>query len=140
MAALTGERRTDRRDGRDLSLPVLAAVKAFAGGLAVMLQASGMACPGVTGLGLVPLGRFRKTVDNLTGADGDALADIEVGIFQWGNSAAGDEITGDDIGKLCYVVNDQTVALTDDTGTRSVAGRIIDVDAAGVWVDPNFRA
>lgn len=140
MAALTGERRTAQRDGTTLNLPVKAAVKCFAGGMAVFDQANGVVRPGVTATGQVPLGRFKATVDNSAGSDGDLNAEVSVGVFRWLNSTAGDLIAADDIGKLCYVVDDQTVALTDGTSTRSVAGRIVDVDAEGVWVDPNFRA
>ena len=33
------------------------------------------------------------------------------------------------------MVDDQTVAKTDGTGTRSAAGVVVNVDALGVWVD-----
>jgi hypothetical protein len=61
--------------------------------------------------------------------------DIEKGIFHFANSADTDEITTADIGSNCYIVDDQTVAKTDGTGTRSIAGEVFDVDAQGVWVD-----
>ena len=48
---------------------------------------------------------------------------------------AADAITLADIGKDCFIVDDQTVAKTDGAGTRSRAGRVFDVDADGVWVD-----
>ena len=51
------------------------------------------------------------------------------------NSAAADAITLADIGADCYIVDDQTVAKTSATNTRSVAGKVFDVDAEGVWVD-----
>ena len=38
------------------------------------------------------------------------------------------------MGSDCYIVDDQTVAKTNGTNTRSVAGKIIAVDADGVWV------
>ena len=50
------------------------------------------------------------------------------------NSAAADQITAADIGNDCYGVDDQTVAKTNGANTRSVAGKIYDVDAQGVWV------
>ncbi len=56
------------------------------------------------------------------------------GVFCFDSAGGADAITFDDIGATCYVVDDQTVALTNGTGTRSVAGKIHDVDAAGVWV------
>jgi hypothetical protein len=43
------------------------------------------------------------------------------------------------VGKPCYMVDDQTVAKTDGTtggaATRSPAGWVRDVDADGVWVE-----
>ncbi len=56
------------------------------------------------------------------------------GIFAYENSSAADEITKADIGKDCYIVDDQSVAKTDGTGTRSVAGKVFDVNSHGVWV------
>ena len=47
---------------------------------------------------------------------------------------AGDLIAQADVGADCYIVDDQTVAKTNGTNTRSVAGKIIAVDADGVWV------
>jgi hypothetical protein len=35
---------------------------------------------------------------------------------------------------LCYFVDDQTVAATDGTGTRSPAGIVEEVTSQGVWV------
>lgn len=46
-----------------------------------------------------------------------------------------DAIALADIGSDCYIVDDQTVAKTSGSATRSVAGKIFDVDAAGVWVN-----
>ena len=40
-----------------------------------------------------------------------------------------------DIGKDCFIVDDQTVAKTNGANTRSRAGKVFDVDADGVWVD-----
>jgi hypothetical protein len=51
------------------------------------------------------------------------------------NSSDADAISTANIGADCYIVDDQTVALTNGTNTRSVAGKIFDVDSAGVWVD-----
>ena len=51
------------------------------------------------------------------------------------NSSAGDLITIADIGKACFIVDDQTVAKTDGTGTRSRAGIVDGIEASGgVWV------
>lgn len=62
---------------------------------------------------------------------------IETGCRPFANSAAADLIENHDAGARCYMVDDDTVALTDGTGTRSVAGVIIRVDSDGVWVSTN---
>lgn len=102
-------------------------------GALVVLQA-GYAAPGSTATGLVALGRARSTFDNTGGADGAIVALIETGIFKWANSASGDLIAQANVGSPCYVVDDQTVALTSNSGARSLAGIIEDVDSDGVWV------
>jgi len=59
------------------------------------------------------------------------------GVFRYDNSGSSDAIAQDDIGANCYMVDDQTVALTNGSAARSVAGKIVDVDASGVWVSVN---
>lgn len=133
MAALTQDRNTAKRAGDTAAYDVAAAVVCRAGGIAV-LDASGNVKPGVTATGLVCVGMFPAEVDNSAGAAADVKADVEFGVFRFANSAAGDAITKAEIGDTCYIVDDQTVAKTDGTGTRSAAGKIVDVDTSGVWV------
>ena len=134
MAALTEERNTPARTGDTLALAVAAAVICFAGALAAR-DGSGNATPGDTATTLRGLGRFKKTYNNAAGLAGDVIAEIEKGIFRFANSAAADEISAADIGNDCYIVDDQTVAGTNGGSTRSVAGKVFDVDSQGVWVD-----
>jgi hypothetical protein len=105
-------------------------------GAMVVLNA-GMLAPATTATGLVVVGRAQYTSVN-AGADGSVSAKAETGIFKWGNSSAGDAITAADRGKDCYIVDDQTVAKTDGTGTRSRAGEIFEVDTDGVWVVQDY--
>lgn len=132
--ALTQDRNTIRRDGIELSLPVAASKKIYAGSL-VAKDSSGNATPGAAATTLLGLGRAEEYVDNSAGQAGDKTVKIMRGVFQFNNSADADAITSADIGKQCYIVDDQTVAKTDGGSTRSIAGRIFDVDADGVWVD-----
>jgi len=134
MTALTSDRNTPRAEGDVQSYPVLAATKIFAGGI-VVLDAAGFARPGHTATGLIAAGRAEERIDNSAGANGDSNVKVRSGAFRYANSAAGDEITIAEIGDDCYLVDDQTVAKTDGTGTRSVAGKIVQVDAQGVWVN-----
>ncbi|MDH5525212.1 MAG: hypothetical protein OEY01_14645 [Desulfobulbaceae bacterium] len=134
MPALTQDRDTLKKDGKIFGLPVAATTKLFAGGIGCR-NATGYVVPGSTSTTLKALGRINEQVDNSAGADGDLMVEIERGLFRFANSAAADEITKADIGNDCYIVDDQTVAKTDGTATRSVAGKVRDVDSLGVWVE-----
>lgn len=133
MTALTKDRATARIDF-PLFAFLVATSKIIHGGSIVMKNATGYAIPGETDTGLVCLGCSNGRADNSAGADGDERVEVESGVFPWENSAGADEITIADIGNDCYVVDDQTVAKTDGTSTRSKAGRIVNVDDQGVWV------
>lgn len=132
MAALTTARNTPERAGDVIGYPVKASVKPVQGGIAVLN--AGYAAPGTTATGLIAVGRFEESVDNSAGGNGDTSVRVKRGTFKFGNSAAGDLIAQTDVGADCYIVDDQTVAKTNGTNTRSVAGKIIAVDADGVWV------
>ncbi len=133
MTALTADRATPDRRTELLELPAAAAKKFYAGAMAA-LDAAGRATPGATATTLKGLGRVEVFADNSAGAAGDITVKIRRGCFRWANSASGDLITTADIGSDCYIVDDQTVAKTNGTNTRSVAGKVHDVDALGVWV------
>ena len=130
MGALTAERNTKRRTGDRLNLEIAANVKIFAGSL-VARDASGQATPGATATTLLGVGRALETVDNTGGAAGALRVEIEKGIFHFANSAP-DPVLISDVGNDCYIVDDQTVSHTDTN--QSVAGKVYDVDAYGVWV------
>ena len=135
MTALTQERDTKQREGDTMSL-AMAAIKIYAGAIVCISTATGYATKGATAATLVAVGAARETVDNSAGSAGDLRIAVDrEGWFKFGNSASGDLIALKDIGKVCYVVDDQTVALTDNSGARSAAGRIRDVDADGVWIE-----
>lgn len=105
------------------------------GGSLIMRNAAGYLTKGATATGCVGVGRAEKTVDNTAGANGALSVEYRIGLFLFANSAAGDLITIADIGKLCYIVDDQTVAKTDGTATRSRAGIVDGLEANGaVWV------
>lgn len=131
MAALTAARNTPERTGNVVGYPVKAAVKAIQGGIAVLN--AGYAAPGTTALNLIAIGRIEETVDNTAGSNGAVSVQVKRGTFKFGNSG-GDLIAQADVGADCYIVDDQTVAKTNGSSIRSVAGKIIAVDADGVWV------
>lgn len=133
MVALTDVRITPSRDGVIFNRPLAANAKIFEGSL-VCLNATGFATRGATATTLKADGVAQKTVDNTGGADGAVSVETFKGVFRFANSAAGDLIARADIGNTAWIVDDQTVAKTNGTNTRSAAGTIVDVDAQGVWV------
>lgn len=109
----------------------------YKGGIVCLDQADGKMKKGTTSTTLICMGRCEENV--LTGTSNTRKINCRSGIFKYGNSAAADLIAADDIGKDCYIVDDQTVALTNGTSTRSKAGKIYDVDSdGGVWVEITF--
>lgn len=134
MAALTQDRNTKRRPPTQRNAPVAAGVRIYEGA-GVVLDPTGYARPARVAVGDKSLGRAIFRADNSAGVAGAISVEVENDFaYAWGNSAAGDAIAFTDIGALCYWVDDQTVAKTDGTGTRSVAGRIYNVTSDGVWV------
>jgi hypothetical protein len=140
MAALTEDRYVEQHTHEVLTRvvvrPVKAATKIFAGSM-VGVDSSGNAMPAglIAGGTLYCAGVSRAQADNSAGAAGDVKARIERGIFPMNNSAAGDAITDGDIGKLCYVVDDNTVAKTDGAAARAAAGRIFGMEGTSVLVE-----
>lgn len=133
MAAATADRNTLRKAGNNFAYPVKGATKIYIGTLVCLL--SGLAVNGRTATGLATVGIAEETVDNTNGADGAVSVKVRRGeLWRFDNSAGADQITLADVGNDAYIVDDSTVAKTNGTGTRSVAGKIRDVDAQGVWV------
>jgi hypothetical protein len=130
--ALTADRNTPRLEGDFKSL-LMSASKIFAGAI-VMRNATGYATKGATALALHGVGIAQEQVDNSGGSAGDLSIKVRQGVFRVANSAAADAIVDDDIGKLCYAVDDATVAKTNGSNTRSVAGIVAGVDDLGVHV------
>lgn len=126
MAALAADRNTPRAEGVVKSL-LMSASLIYAGAL-VCRNATGYATKGAVATTLIGVGRAEERVDNSAGAAGDKRIRVRTGIFQFANSASGDLITIADIGKPAYVVDDQTVAKTSGTNTRSIAGFVYDVE------------
>lgn len=131
--ALTQDRNTHMK-GRDLVVVGVAASTVIYAGSLVVVD-SGYAKPGETATGLTYIGRADEMVDNSAGANGDQSVTVRRNqAFKWEN-LPGDPITEADLFSQCYIVDDETVAKTDGTGTRSVAGTVVAVDSDGVWVE-----
>lgn len=134
MAALTAPRNTPQAIPEKRTVPVAANVKIFQGAL-VQINNAGFAVPGSATAANVAIGRAEQPADNTGGANGAISIDVKRGVFRFANSAAGDLIARTEIGKTVYVVDDQTVAKTNNAGARPAAGICFDVDAQGVWVE-----
>lgn len=147
---LSAAKRTQKYAGGGLlCVGVTATVACLQGGLAML--SSGYARPARAGQGGTDLlkiadvansrviGMFLASVTGGAG-DGDEVVEVEEGTFLLLNSAGADAISADDVGHYCYVVDDETVALTSAGGTRPVAGIIREVDSIGVWVEISAAA
>jgi len=134
MAALTAPRNTPEVLGEVRGFPLPAGGKVFAGAI-VALTAAGFAAGATATAANVTVGRADETVDNADGADGAVRVKVRRGVFRFANSGGADAIALTEVGKPCFVVDDQTVAKTDNAGARPRAGTVFDVDANGVWVE-----
>lgn len=138
MAPLAAERLRKARTGSRVNGPVKAGAQIYRGGLAASVAGVLIAARAATsraeldGLRIVGL-----AVDSAVGggADGDVRLDADRGIFQLANGAGADALTFADIDSLCFAIDDQTVGKTTGGGARAIAGKVVDVDADGVWVD-----
>ena len=130
--ALSAGRNTPMRQPGIRSALMAASVTAFAGAL-LMRNAAGYVTKGATATGSVGVGRCESEVIN-AGSAGDERVDFREGTFLFKNSSSTDAITVAEIGDVCWIVDDETVAKTSGTNTRSIAGFVADVDAQGVWV------
>ncbi len=131
--ALTKPRDTRER-GRDLLvIPLAASTTIYQGGL-VAANASGYAVPGSVATTLKAAGRAEETIDNSAGSAGDRSITVKRGVFKFKNSGS-DPVTQAGVLGDCYIVDDETVAATNGTNTRSKAGKVLEVEATGVWVE-----
>ncbi|MEM7046986.1 MAG: hypothetical protein AAF442_04970 [Pseudomonadota bacterium] len=133
MTALTTDRNTPYRPGRDVVHPVAASVQIFAGAL-VMLDSDGNAIPAKAAANLKIAGRAEQHIDNRTGVVGDKTVAVQRGVFRFENDAT-NAVTRTHIGTLAYAVDDQTVCNAAGKNSKSIAGLIIDLDDDGVWID-----
>jgi hypothetical protein len=88
-------------------------------------EVSGLGLETVTATTHNVLGVSRKRCDNTGGAAAAKTIEYDEGDFAFENSAAADALANADIGNLVYAVDNNTVAKTDGTSTRSVAGRLM---------------
>lgn len=135
MSAATKARNTDQRPNLVRNYPLAAATVIFLGTM-VALNAAGNAVPASDTAALRVVGLAEATVDNTAGAAGDLTIDVKRGTFKLENSAA-QPLVAASKEKLCFVEDDQIVALT--STNLIVAGRVVEIDPdLGVWVEIGF--
>lgn len=111
------------------SYPMKSGATIYKGGI-VVLESTGYAKAGVSAASLVTVGIAQETKTN-AGADG--AEQIAVNQCVAAMSQNGTAFSVADVGSLCYVYDDATV--TKNSSSRSIAGTVYLVDAAGfVWV------
>lgn len=129
--AASQERNTSQFPGDFYTLPVKAGTKILAGTLAA-IDATGHAVPASAAANLTAAGRAEDTIDNTGGADGDMTIVVARGAFKWDNDASA-SVDQADVGKECYMLDDETVTATAEG--HSVAGKVLGVDPDGVVVE-----
>lgn len=129
---------TEIRCGSLIPVPLAALALVLQGTFAVV-DANGFAVASadVGGADQSCIGIWDHSAEN-SGADGEVVACVRrKQQFLVSNSTA-DPVTQADLGAVVYVEDNQTIAKTDGTGTRSVAGYFMGFDLenpAYVWVE-----
>lgn len=137
--AQTGPRKILERAGLEGGHPIAANSPTIHEGAMTLLKA-GEAIPAREGQGadnaakaaeaatMVVVGIAKKTV-----TVADEIVPTRAGTFLFKNAAA-DPVTRAEIGKACFVLDDETVAKTNPNNIRPKAGTVVDVESVGVWV------
>ncbi|MDP8639022.1 hypothetical protein QZQ24_05680 [Serratia marcescens] len=127
------DRNTPYKDGELFPVPIAASTEIF-GGHIVAGNAAGFAVLATAVAAQVTLGVSDGYADNSAGTAGDAVALVRRGKSWFFANLGGDAVTQADIGKECFVADSQTVAKTSNSDVRPVAGKVLGVESAGVWV------
>jgi hypothetical protein len=109
-------------------LPVKASVHIYAGAM-IGPDANGRMAPASSSIR--PTHRAEEEADNSSGGEGAITVKCRRGVFRYKNN---DSIAAANRYQSCYCVDDFTVAKSDNSDARVLAGTIVDVDSVGVWV------
>ena len=135
--ALNAGKKVQERAGHQFGVPLAAGATVYQGGMVARSAGLGRAAAPAASAGVAAataiVGIAERTVTN-TGADQAVNVPTKSGVFLFKNSAGGDAITEAAIGQPAFVVDDETVALTNTSNLRPRAGTIVDVESDGVWV------
>lgn len=134
MTALLADRHVKLADTGVRAFPVAANVTIFFGSL-VSIDTTGYARPARVSTTDKCVGyNWKEKVVNGPVAGAKTIEVRTDRIYYAINSAAADACASTDIGADCFIVDDQTVAKTNGTGTRVRAGKIDQVTSDGVGV------
>jgi len=139
MTALSAPRVLRRSGSQAVSMrlksaPVAASTIIYGGSIVAINQA-GYAVPASADPTLFVVGVAVATADNSAGAAADVLVDIERGVFSMNNSSSTSALTDNDIGRVCYAADDNTVARITAIGTLPPVGKCMGLDGSDVLVE-----
>lgn len=139
MTALSASRVLRRSGSQAVSMrlksaPVAASTIIY-GGSIVAVNQSGYAVPASADPTLFVVGVAVATADNSAGAAAAILVDIERGVFSMNNSSSTSALTDNDIGRVCYAADDNTVARITAIGTLPPVGKCMGLDGSDVLVE-----
>lgn len=140
MTALSAARNTKKYNTdvapELISVPVAASTRIYQGAL-VGVDANGRAVAGTSVAASRIIGQAIEESNNSSGAAGDKVVRVRMGVFYFANSSSTDALAASHVGMPCYAVDDQTVALTSGSGARLRAGIVVEVsssDGVAVWI------
>jgi hypothetical protein len=142
MAATTVDRNTERKYVERIVCEdaLLAAATTIPNGAMVATNANGELVNAADAANLTVQGRAPQRMANAGGAAAKVkpAAKVEAGCFKWANAGA-NGVTAADLGKNCFVVDNQTVGKAAATVNNIVAGVVDSIDPdGGIWVkSPN---
>lgn len=116
---------------RQVSHPVKGGVKIWKNQHLALVGGYAKAWPAVAALGLISGGIASISVDNTLGGDGDERVEAEVVAFLFFPGTGADAFLATDIGAIAYGMDEATVGKTNGSGTRSPAGRVVEVILPG---------
>lgn len=139
MTALSASRVLRRSGSQAVSMrlksaPVAASTIIYGGSIVAINQA-GYAVPASADPTLFVVGVAVATADNSAGAAAAILVDIERGVFSMNNSSSTSALTDNDIGRVCYAADDNTVARITAIGTLPPVGKCMGLDGSDVLVE-----
>lgn len=140
MTALSAAFNRDHKEyGSILSIPVAESTTIYKGGLVMVVKATGYAVPGADTASGIVIGVALENADNSSGSNGDINVQVKTdGV--WAFTLA--SVAQGDVGKKCYVSDDNTVVLSGQSNDVAV-GIVVGVKAtntAWVLLSPGYSA